>query len=201
MWSARNILQVYLVGDRGAAAKHCRGGCARQSDPRDVGFNLSASPWHPVKTVFLFLLSTSYPCPMQCTLTHFSCCTGHTTYSPEGGVHNNTCRGSSESTIQVEGASCCQPVADAIIHLQSGSPFRPKRAVSSVPFTRQTLLNPLISLQPWPPPGHHRTYVMQRSSSHIFLPRDWPVRLAMCISYTYHLRDSRKGTRRTRLVL
>lgn len=84
---------------------------------------------------------------------------------------------------------------------QSGSPFRPKRAVSSVPFTRQTLLNPLISLQPWRPPGHHRTYVMQRSSSHIFLPRDWPVRLAMCISYTYHLRDSRKGTRRTRLVL
>lgn len=78
----------YLVGDRGAAAKHCRGGCARVSDPRDVGFNLSASPWHPVKTVFLFLLSTSYPCPMQCTLTHFSCCTGHTTYSPEGGVHN-----------------------------------------------------------------------------------------------------------------
>lgn len=70
-----------------------------------------------VKTVFLFLLSTSYPCPMQCTPTHFSCCTGHTTYSPEGGVHNNTCRGSSESTIQVEGASCCQPVADAIIHL------------------------------------------------------------------------------------
>lgn len=117
MWSARNILHVYLVGSRGAAAKHCRGGCARVSDPRDVGFNLSASPWHPVKTVFLFLLSTSYPCPMQCTLTHFSCCTGHTTYSPEGGVHNNTCRGSSESTIQVEGASCCQPVADAIIHL------------------------------------------------------------------------------------
>lgn len=35
----------------------------------------------------------------------FSCCTGHTTYSPEGGVHNNTCRGSSESTIQVEGAA------------------------------------------------------------------------------------------------
>lgn len=90
----------YLVGGRGAAAKHCRGGSARQSDPRDVGFNLSASPWHPVKTVFLFLLSTSYPCPMQCTLTHFSCCTGHTTYSPEGGVHN-TCRGSSESTIHL----------------------------------------------------------------------------------------------------
>lgn len=151
----------------------------------------------PSKPCFCF---SSPRAPCNALPLTFSCCTGHTTYSPEGGVHN-TCRGSSESSIQVEGASCCQPVADAIIHLQSGSPFRPKRAVSSVPFTRQTLLNPPISLQPWRPPGHHRTYVMQRSSSHIFLPRDWPVRLAMCISYTYHLRDSRKGTRRTRLVL
>lgn len=155
----------------------------------------------PSKPCFCFSSPPPIHAPCNALSLTFSCCTGHTTYSPEGGVHNNTCRGSSKSTIQVEGASCCQPVADAIIHLQSGSPFRPKRAVSSVPFTRQTLLNPLISLQPWRPPGHHRTYVMQRSSSHIFLPRDWPVRLAMCISYTYHLRDSRKGTRRTRLVL
>lgn len=90
----------------------------------------------PSKACFCF---SSPHAPCNALPLTFSCCTGHTTYSPEGGVHNNTCRGSSESTIQVEEASCCQPVADDIIHLQSGSPFRPKRAVSSVPFTRQTL--------------------------------------------------------------
>lgn len=117
----------------------------------------------PSKPCFLFLLSTSYPCPMQCTLTHFSCRTGHTTYSPEGGVHNNTCRGSSKSTIQVAGASCCQPVADDIIHLQSGSPFRPKRAVSSVPFTR-LLFHRYLALKPSHQPS---AMAAPRTSSYI----------------------------------
>lgn len=154
----------------------------------------------PSKPCFCFSSPPPIHAPCNALPLTFSCCTGHTTYSPEGGVHN-TCRGSSESSIQVEGASCCQPVADAIIHLPIRLSLSPKasRVICSLHSTNP--LNPLISLQPWRPPGHHRTYVMQRSSSHIFLPRDWPVRLAMCISYTYHLRDSRKGTRRTRLVL
>lgn len=54
----------------------------------------------PSKPCFCFSSPPPIHAPCNALSLTFSCCTGHTTYSPEGGVHN-TCRGSSESTIHL----------------------------------------------------------------------------------------------------